>query len=158
LSGSAARVPACAAIFAFLLITASCGSSDRKTDGYEPFNERPSEADPVQNSGKSLSGSYSVTSSDSYSAEAGAKSTDKNLSFDSTGRFIRETVRDGVVIRREKGSYVIGTHGEFVLFVEEIGGEQLQAARADRYKIVKQSDDEITVERSPGSQLILKRK
>ncbi len=75
------------------------------------------------------------------------------FSFDENGNFKRQDKS-----RVEEGAYLIGTRGEFVMYIEKINGELLGAARVDHYAIIDQRDDSITLESSPSKKLVLRKR
>ena len=142
-----------------LVLFTSCGEKEQTTIRHERFNEEPSQPEPIENSGKSLSGSYVITSiTDEYAPANRTSGPQTTISFDAAGQFVREVTSGGTVRRRETGSYVIGSRGEFALYIEQTGSELLQTARVERYRLIEQSDRKLVLERGPGNQIVLERK
>lgn len=110
-------------------------------------------AHPVEDSGQRLSGEFVLNSvEDAYRTKKAQAEPETVVSFDESGYFKRQDRS-----RIEEGAYVIGTNGEFVIYIEKVNGEQLAAARVERYVISDQSADSFTLG-SPSRKLLLRRR
>ncbi len=74
------------------------------------------------------------------------------FSFDENGNFKRQDKS-----RVEEGAYLIGTRSELVMYIEKVNGELLGSARVDRYAIIDQRDDSITLQSGPSKTLVLRK-
>ncbi len=150
------RLAAALILSVAVVLFTSCREKEQTTTRHEPFNEAPSQPEPIENSGKSLSGSYVIASiTDEYAPANRTTGFQTTISFDAAGQFKREVTSGGAVTQRETGSYVIGSRGEFALYVEQVGSEPLQTSRVERYRLVEQSDRKLVLERGPGNQVVL---
>jgi len=76
-----------------------------------------------------------------------------SYSFDESGNFKRQSKS-----RIEEGVYLISTQRELVFYIEKINGEPLTEARIDRYSIIEEGSDSITLGSGPSRRLVLKRR
>ena len=74
------------------------------------------------------------------------------FTFDESGAFKRQDKS-----RLEEGAYLIGTNDEFVIYIEKVNGEQLQAARVERYTLSDQSENAFTLDISSRKLRLRKR-
>jgi hypothetical protein len=131
------------------LFVASCGAS---THSQQPGQEQFSEA--VEDSGKRLSGEFVLSAvEDAYRAKNSTVQPPAVFSFDDNGTSKRQDTS-----RVEEGAYLIGNQGQLVIYIEKVNGELLDAARVDRYVILDQSDDSITLQSGPSKTLILRKR
>lgn len=130
-----------------LLVFCSCRAKNEERAGEEAPLGMTAPLEPVENSGRMLAGVYVVESADdSYAVSGSSGLRPTRLAFDHDGTFRRtETTRAGT-LRTEAGAYVIGTGGEFVLYVEEVGGNRLAGARSERYVILAETADSMTLQ------------
>ena len=134
---------------AIALATASCGASTQS----QRDDPRSSEAPPIEDSGKRLSGDFVVSSlEDPYGAKKAQTQTQTVFSFDESGIFKKQDKS-----RTEEGSYLIGTQNELVIYIEKINGEPLPAARVERYSMSDQRDDGLTLKSRSGKIVLQKR-
>ena len=136
---------------AIALLVVSCGES---TQSRSPSAEQTSDADSIENSGKHLSGEFVLTAvEDTYGPKTAQAHPQAVFSFDETGNFKRQDK-----LRIDEGAYLISTQGELVVYIEKVNGEQLAAARVDRYTMIDQGDDSITLQSGPSKKLILRKR
>lgn len=134
---------------AVALATASCGASTQS----QRDDPQSSEAPPIEDSGKRLSGDFVVSSlEDSYGPKKTQTQTQTVFSFDESGIFKKQNKS-----RTEEGSYLIGTQGELVIYIEKVNGEPLPAARVERYSMSDQRDDGLTLQSRSGKLVLRKR-
>lgn len=134
---------------AVALGVASCGASTKTQQG----SAQVSQADPVEDSGKRLSGDFVLSAVEDAYRVANAQSPPQTiLSFDEKGGLKRQERS-----RIDEGTYLIGARGELVLFIEKVNGEPLAAAQIDRYVITDESVDVITIQ-SPSQKLTLRKR
>ena len=136
---------------AVALLAVSCGAS---TQSRPPGAQQASETDSIEDSGKRLSGEFVLSAvEDAYRPKNASAPLQAVFNFDENGNFRRQDKS-----RVEEGAYLIGTRSEFVMYIEKINGELLGAARVDRYAIIDQRDDSITLESSPSKTLVLRKR
>jgi hypothetical protein len=129
----------------------SCGA---KTKPEQDGNAQGAEAQPVEDSGKRLAGEFALFSlENAYASNKSQVPPATVFTFDEAGIYKRQDRS-----RVEEGVYLVGTRNELVIYVEKINGELLPAARVDRYLIVEQSDDAISLESGPSRKLVLKKR
>jgi hypothetical protein len=92
---------------------------------------------------------------DQYASKDRRVLPDLLYTFDKDGRFKREESSQGRLLARVEGTYVIGTHGELVLYVEKVGDDQVAAARPERYQLEEQSDGALKLQQASGATLTL---
>lgn len=133
------------------LVVASCGAS---TQSSPPGAQPPSDAEPVEDSGKRLSGEFVLSAiEDAYRPKNASAPLHAVFSFDENGNFKRQDKS-----RVEEGAYLIGPRSELVIYIEKVNGELLGFARVDRYAIVDQHDDSITLQGGPSKKLVLRKR
>ena len=133
------------------LLAVSCGAS---TQSRQAGAQQFSDADSIEDSGKRLSGEFVLSAvEDAYRPKNAPAPLQAVFNFDENGNFKRQDKS-----RVEEGAYLIGTRSEFVMYIEKINGDLLGAARVDRYAIVDQRDDSITLESSPSRKLVLRKR
>ena len=133
------------------LVVASCGAS---THSQQPGQEQFSEAEAVENSGRRLSGEFVLSAvEDAYRAKNSTVQTQAVFSFDDNANFKRQDPS-----RVEEGAYLIGAQGQLVIYIEKVNGEVLGEARRERYVILDQSDDSITLQSGPSKTLVLRKR
>ena len=127
-----------------------CGSATTSQHGaFAPL----SETDPIENSGKRLSGEFLVSSiEDGYRLANSANTPQISWTFDANATLKRQDRS-----RAEEGSYLINAGNELIIYIEKINGEPLADARAERYLITNESGDTITL-KSPSRILTLRRR
>ena len=134
---------------AVALATASCGASTQSQRDDPQSSGTPS----IEDSGKRLSGDFVVSSlEDSYGPKKAQTQTQTVFSFDESGAFKKQDKS-----RTEEGSYLIGTQGELVIYIEKVNGEPLPAARVERYSMSDQRDDGLTLQSRSGKLVLRKR-
>jgi hypothetical protein len=134
---------------AVALATASCGASTQS----QRDNPGSSDAPPIEDSGKRLSGDFVVSSlEDSYGPKKAHTQPQTVFSFDESGVFKKQDKS-----RTEEGSYLIGAQGELMMFIEKLNGEPLPAARAERYSMSDQRDDGFTLQGGSRKLILQKR-
>ena len=135
---------------AVALGAASCGTATKtQQGGFAPV----SEADPVEDSGKRLSGDFVLSAvEDAYRVANTQNPPQTILSFDEKGTLKRQDRS-----RVDQGNYLIGARGELVIYVEKVNGEPLAAAQIERYVITDESGDAITIQ-SPSRKLTLRKR
>jgi hypothetical protein len=124
------------------ILFCSCHRSPSSETDNQTFDSwQAPESQPVQNSGRTLSGNYVLKSlDDDYTPKDRASRPAMVYTFDKEGGFKLEE-RSGVrLIKHVEGSYVIGTKGEMMLYVERVGDDQMAAAVAERYELDEQPD------------------
>ena len=120
-----------------LLLLASCAAS-RSSQHTGSSGAR--DAGEIEDSGKRLAGDFTTNIvEDAYRAKPPAQA-ETVFSFDENGNFKRQEKS-----RVEEGGYVIGVNGELVIYIEKINGEQLPAARVERYLISDQSETDLAL-------------
>lgn len=132
------------------LIQVSCGaasSSHHDDETTSPNSEL------VENSGKTLSGDFVLSAVDNEYKVKGAQLAQRSLSFDAAGNFKRQDR-----LRVEEGAYLIGPHNELVLYIDKVNGDLLASAHVERFLIVAQSDDSVTLQNSPAETQTWKKK
>lgn len=137
-------------IGAVSLIQASCGaasSSHRHDEASSPGSEA------VENSGKTISGDFVLSAVDSEYKVKGTQLSQRSMSFDEVGNFKRQDRQ-----RVEEGAYLIGPHNELVLYIDKVNGDLLSSAHVEKFLIVSQSNDSITLQYSPSETLTWKKK
>jgi hypothetical protein len=133
------------------LLAVSCGAS---TQSRSAGAQQSSETDSIEDSGKRLSGEFVLSAvEDAYRPKNASAPLQVMFSFDENGNFKRQDKS-----RVEEGSYLIGTRSEFVMYIEKINGELLGTARVDRYAMIDQRDDSITLQSSPSKTLVLRKR
>ena len=136
---------------AVALLAVSCGASPQSRPAGA---SQASDTDSIEDSGKRLSGEFILSAvEDAYRPKNTSAPLQVVFSFDENGNFKRQDKS-----RVEEGSYLIGTRSEFVMYIEKINGELLGAARVDRYSIVDQRGDSITLESGPSKTLVLRKR
>lgn len=130
---------------------ASCGfSSHSGSTASNPPSESPS----IESSGRMFSGDFFVSQVDDvYRANTNPAQVQVSYSFDESGSFKRQSK-----LRVEEGVYLISTQGELVFYIEKVNGEPLTEARIDRYSIIEEVSDSITLGSGPSRKLVLKRR
>lgn len=138
-------------VAALSILIASCGFS--RQSGSTASNP-PSESPSIESSGRMLSGDFVVSQVDDvYRANTNPAQVQVSYSFDESGNFKRQSKS-----RFEEGVYLISTQGELVFYIEKINGEPLTEARIDRYSIIEEGSDSITLGSGPTRKLVLKRR
>lgn len=138
-------------VAALSILIASCGFS--RQSGSTASNP-PSESPSIESSGRMLSGDFVVSQVDDvYRANTNPAQVQVSYSFDESGNFKRQSKS-----RFEEGVYLISTQGELVFYIEKINGEPLTEARIDRYSIIEEGSDSITLGSGPSRRLVLKRR
>lgn len=133
------------------LIAASCGAS---THSQQPGQEQSSDAESIEDSGRHLSGEFVLTVvEDTYRAKNAAVQPQAVFSFDDNANFKRQETS-----RVEEGAYLIGTQAQLVIYIEKVNGELLGTARVDRYMILDQKDDSITLQSGPSKTMIFRKR
>jgi hypothetical protein len=136
---------------ALVVPIASCGFS-RRSGSAESTPDLDSES--IENSGRPLSGDFLLSQiEDAYRPKSNPTSVQTSFSFDESGSFKRQDKS-----RIEEGVYLISTQGELVIYIEKINGELLPAARVDRYTIIEESPDSITLGSGPSRKIVLKKR
>jgi len=137
--------------FAAALLVTSCDSSiqSRPQDG-----QKSSDADSIEDSGTRLSGEFVLNAvEDAYRPTNSEAQPQTVFRFDQDGSFKRQDKS-----RVEEGAYLIGSKGELVIYIEKVNGEQLSAARVERFLIVDRGDNSITLQRGPSKTLVLRKR
>lgn len=136
---------------AVALLAVSCGASPHSRPAGA---QQASDTDSIEDSGKRLSGEFILTAvEDAYRSKNVSAPLQAVFSFDENGNFKRQDKS-----RVEEGAYLIDTRGELVMYIEKINGELLGAARVDRYGIIDQRDDSITLQSGPSKKLVLRKR
>ena len=129
---------------------ASCGFSNPGSTPSSPPIENP----PIESSGRLLAGEFSVIQVDDvYRPSTSPAPVQTSYSFDESAAFKRQSKS-----RVEEGVYLISTQGELVFYIEKINGELLPEAKVDRYSIIEESSDSITLGSGGSRKLVLKRR
>jgi hypothetical protein len=144
-----------AIILAVLLSSLACNKSTRPAAAPIEFAP-PAETEPIQNSGQKLIGTYSARVMEDYRRDAPVREAQMRYSFDDAGGFKRERLASGRIVSTELGSYIVGTRNELVLYVESANGENLGAARAERFVIEAWTDQSLTLKYGSGRLLLEK--
>ena len=136
---------------AVALLVTSCGESTQsRHQGGQPAPD----TEFIEDSGKRISGEFVLSvSEDAYRAKNAQAPPQSILSFDENGNFKRQDR-----VRVEEGTYLIGRQSELVIYIEKVNGDLLGEARMDRYVIVDQNDDSVTLQNGPSRTLILKKR
>jgi len=138
------------------LISISCKALS--TD-HQESQDQTQESRSIENSGKKISGEFVLKGIESdYGAKGVRAAPETIFKFETDGSFKRERASGGTVQTIDEGSYVISTRNELALYVEKVGAEMVDAARAEYYTINSQTDDTIRLGRGPAEVLILKRR
>ena len=132
------------------LIQVSCGAASSSHHIDETTSPN---FEAVENSGKTLSGDFVLSAVDNEYKVKGSPLSQRSLSFDAAGNFKRQDR-----LRVEEGAYLIGPHNELVLYIDKVNGDLLTSAHVERFLIVAQSDDSITLQNTPSETLIWKKK
>jgi hypothetical protein len=136
---------------AVALLAVSCGTS---TQSRPAAAQQASDTDSIEDSGKRLSGEFVLSAiEDVYRPKNASAPLQVVFSFDEDGTFKRQDKS-----RVEEGAYLIGTRSEFVMYIEKVNGELLPSARVDRYAIIDQHDDSITLQSGPSKTLVLRKR
>jgi hypothetical protein len=136
---------------AVALVAVSCGPS---TQSRPAAAQQASDTDSIEDSGKHLSGEFVLSAlEDAYRPKNASAPPQAVFSFDENGTFKRQDKS-----RVEEGTYLIGTRSEFVMYIEKVNGELLGSARVDRYAIIDQRGDSITLQSSPSKTLVLRKR
>jgi hypothetical protein len=142
------------ALLAFTFNSCGAGHRDSGRDSLQP-----SEAERVEDSGKRISGNYTLQSvEDDYAAKSSQGEARTTFSFREDGSFAIERESRGATSSIDEGTYVISKQGELVLYIEKIGGDPRSEARVARYLISYQSGDSLKLQGNPSSALILKKR
>lgn len=135
---------------AIALPAASCGVSSQS----QRDDSQSADVTPIEDSGKRLAGNFVLSSlENSYGPKNAPIQPQTVFTFDESGNFKKQDKS-----RTEEGTYVIGTKGELVLYVEKVNGEQLAAARLEAYSIGEQADDRFTLLSGHSQKLFLQRR
>ena len=132
------------------LIQVSCGAA---SSSHHDDETTSTNAELVENSGKTLSGDFVLSAVDNEYKVKGAQLAQRSLSFDEAGNFKRQDR-----LRVEEGAYLIGPHNELVLYIDKVNGDLLASAHVERFLIVAQSDDSVTLQNSPAETQTWKKK
>ena len=136
---------------AVALLAVSCGAS---TQSRSAGAQQASDTDSIEDSGKRLSGEFVLSAvDDAYRPKGASAPLQAVFSFDENGNFKRQDKS-----RVEEGAYLMSTRSELVMYIEKINGELLGAARVDRYAIIDQRADSITLQSSPTKTLVLQKR
>ena len=101
-----------------------------------------------------FSGDFFVSQIDDlYRPNTNPAQVQVSYSFDESGNFKRQSKS-----RVEEGVYLISTQREIVFYIEKINGEPLTEARIDRYSIIEEGPDSMTLGSSPSRKMVLKRR
>lgn len=139
------------ALEAVALVVVSCGAA---TQSPQSLPSPSAEDDQIENSGKRLAGDFVVSTVEDAYWEKNARAQPQTiLSFDENGNFKRQDKS-----RVDEGAYMINARGELVIYIEKVNGEPLAAARSERYAVIDQRDDAITLQSGPSRKLILRRR
>ena len=129
---------------------ASCGTATKTQQG---GFAQVSEADPVEDSGKRLSGDFVLSAVEDVYRFANTQTPPQTiLSFDEKGSLKRQERS-----RIDEGTYLIGAGSELVIYIEKVNGEPLAGARIERYLMTDESGDTITLQ-SPSRKLTLRKR
>ena len=137
-------------IGAVSLIQVSCGAASSSHHDEETSSPN---SDAVENSGKTISGDFVLSSVENEYRVKGTQPSQRSMSFDEAGNFKRQDR-----LRVEEGAYLIGPHNELVLYIDKVNGDLLASAHVERFSIVAQSADSITLQYSPSETLTWKKK
>lgn len=134
-------------VAASLLMCCCCGTKREEPGDGQSVLRATTPPEPVENSGRTLEGVFVLEATeDPYALPSSPREPAMRLTFDRDGNFRRERVgRSGPAVA-ETGAYVIGTRNELVLYVEQIGGSQLAAAKSERYVTREQEGDSMKLE------------
>lgn len=139
------------ALEAVALVVVSCGAA---TQSPQSLPSPSAEDGQIENSGKRLSGDFVVnTVEDAYSEKNARAQVQMVLSFNENGNVKRQDKS-----RVDEGAYMINTRGELVIYIEKVNGEPLAAARTERYAVIDQRDDAITLQSGPSRKLVLRKR
>ena len=145
----------------FILVAALCGTMFTgcgKNNDYGPINFTDEYRMPIiQNSHKVISGDYQLQGArDEYAPK---ESTSIVIySFSNNGEFIRTRQTGSIISDTVKGTYLIGTGNELILYIEIANGRQLDAARIEQYTIKSHTDTQIILSCPRNDNLILNRR
>jgi hypothetical protein len=124
---------------AVALGVASCGEATKTQQG---GSAQVSKAGTVEDTGKRLSGDFVLSEVEDAYGRANPQSRAQTiLSFDEKGSLKRQERS-----RVDEGTYLIEGRSELVIYIEKVNGEQLEAARIERYRIFDESGDTITLQ------------
>ena len=149
------RLPLHLALCATLTWSAACRAIQPQTGG----DGSPAQAGvAVEDSGRRLNADYVVDSlADDYLANSAQAPPRWTFSFKDDGTFRSERNVRGTP-RVEAGTYIIGTQGELVLYVEAVAGDPLSDARAELYRIEAEGGDQLRLRRDGSAALVLRKK
>jgi len=132
------------------MMIVSCGTS---TQSRQAQGEQSADGERVDDSGRRFSGEFLLSVSDAYQRENASSPEHWVYTFDENGNFKRQDRS-----RIDEGSYFIGVGNELLVYIEKINGEQLPAARDERYAITEERADSITLQHGPARTLVLRRR
>jgi hypothetical protein len=128
-------------------------------DGGQQTLTPGAQGDSVEDSGKKLSGEFRlIPVVDDYRAGKPSGEAEVEFAFDASGGFKKRWPSRGAETILEEGTYLISTAGELVIYVEKSAGEQLDAARVERYRIEEESGDRLKLAAGAAGHLALERK
>jgi hypothetical protein len=135
---------------AVALGVASCGDATKTQQG---GSAKVSEAGRNDDTGKRLSGDFVLIEvEDAYRRANPQAPAPTILSFDEKGSFKRQERS-----RVDEGTYLIEGRSELVIYIEKVNGEQLEAARIERYRITDEGGDTITLQSASRKLTLQKR-
>jgi hypothetical protein len=145
----------CTLLVGLLALTVCCRRGSERERG---LNSAGVGSVLVENSGAQLSGEFELKQlEDSYRAADSRTPPRVLYRFNEDGSFQRERSSQDRPARIEDGSYLIGTTGELVLFVEKVNGEFLESARVERYLMTESGNDELRLQRAGTTVLLARR-
>lgn len=136
---------------AVALVMVSCGAATQPQSAPSPSADDP---DQIENSGKRVSGDFVVSAIEDVYREKNSRPQQQTVfSFDENGNFKRQDKS-----RVEEGAYMINTRGELMIYIDKVNGEALTSARIERYLVIVQRDDAMTLQNGPSTKLSLRRR
>jgi hypothetical protein len=112
------------------------------------------ESESVENSGRRLSGEFFLSQvEDMYRPEPNRTAIQTLFSFDEGGSFKRQQNS-----RVDEGVYLVSSQKELLIYVEKTNGQPLTEAKVERYLIIEEGPDSITLGNGPSRRLIFKKR
>jgi hypothetical protein len=141
------------------MVAIACSSCRGPTRGEQPGLLQPTESESIQDSGKRLSGEFTLkTVEDDYGEKNLQGQSLAAFRFEESGAFKidRESGNDSMTIK--EGTYVISARNELILYVEKVNGSLLSEARINRYLITDMGSDLIRLQSTRSTKYVLEKR
>jgi hypothetical protein len=141
------------------MVAIACSSCRSPTRGEPPGLLQPTESESIQDSGKRLSGEFTLkTVEDDYGQKNLQGQSLAAFRFEESGAFKidRESGNDSMTIK--EGTYVISARNELILYVEKVNGSLLSEARINRYLITDMGSDLIRLQSTRSTKYVLEKR